>query len=70
MSTSQNTWGSPSVAPVKSFAGGAQEQGGSANPTPNAASGSLSTRSYGMETAGWASPNGEADSHNRNTNGG
>lgn len=68
MATSQNTWGSPSVSGVKAFAGAPQATGDDANPSPNFASGNLQgTRSYGMETAGWASPNAEADPKNQNT---
>jgi hypothetical protein len=71
MATSQNTWGSPSVpSDIKSFAGKPQEIGGDANKSPGFAEGKVATRSYGMESAGWASPNAEADAKNANTGGG
>lgn len=57
MSTSQSTWGNTSVKDAKSFAGDKQATGDDANPTPGFASGTLSTRGYGMESAGWCSPN-------------
>lgn len=57
MSTTQNTWGSPSVKDAKGFNGSPQETGGDANPTPGISSGTINTRGYGMESAGWCSPN-------------
>ena len=64
MATSQNTWGSPSVAGVKEFSGDAdccKKTGGDYNPTPGVAGKQVTTRSYKVETAGWKSPNGESD---------